>query len=306
MRLKNILFLTGVITSMLFLSGCKGGSDDDKGQAEGKKNVNKDLLNPDRSFNTTFDGKLFSIPSPIQTALLIKSLNLPFDGSLLNDKGNISKYDMPSSQAMNLGIYGADLGYATLYNQNAKALNYLSLVEDLSKKLGISGTFNKSFIERYENNSDNEDSLLIILTDGFRKADNFLKNNEQNNISALVLTGGWLESMYFATQLYESSGNEKILKRIGEQNQSLTTIIELLEKYNDNGQNDEYLTLFKDLNTLFSKINSSYMYIEPETDEENNITTIKSKMDIEISEDLAEEILSSINDTRTKIIQSDK
>lgn len=306
MRLKNVLILTGVVTSMLFLNGCGDGSDDAKNPDEGKKSVNKDLLDPNRSFNTTFDGKLFSIPSPIQTALLIKSLKIPFDGSLLNDKGNIVKYDIPATQAINLGIYGADLGYATLYNQNAKALNYLSLVEDLSKKLGISGTFDKSFVERYENNSNNEDSLLIILTDGFRRADNFLKNNDQNNISALVLTGGWLESMYFATQLYKGSQNDKILKRIGEQKQSLETIIELLEKYNDNGENDEYIAIFKDLNSLFSGINSTYKYIEPETDEENRVTTIKSKMDIDISAELAKKILSSINDARTKIIQQDK
>lgn len=306
MRIKNVLILTGIITSILILNSCTDGSEDVKTKNEGKKSVNKELLDPNHSFNTTFDGKLFSIPSPIQTALLIKSLSIPFDGSLLNDKENVVKYDIPSTQAINLGIYGADLGYATLYNQNARALNYISIVEDLSKKIGISGTFDKDFIERYENNRDNEDSLLILLTDGFRRTDNFLKNNDQNNISALVLTGGWLESMYFATQLYNGSQNGEILKRIGEQNQSLETIVELLEKYNNNGQNDEYLKVFKNLNTLFEKINLTYKYIEPETDEENKITTIKSKMDIDISDDLAEKILNSINDARTQIIQSDK
>lgn len=306
MRIKNVLILTGIITSILILNSCTDGSEDVKTKNEGKKSVNKELLDPNHSFNTTFDGKLFSIPSPIQTALLIKSLSIPFDGSLLNDKENVVKYDIPSTQAINLGIYGADLGYATLYNQNARALNYISIVEDLSKKIGISGTFDKDFIERYENNRDNEDSLLILLTDGFRRTDNFLKNNDQNNISALVLTGGWLESMYFATQLYNGSQNGEILKRIGEQNQSLETIVELLEKYNNNGQNDKYLKVFKNLNTLFEKINLTYKYIEPETDEENKITTIKSKMDIDISDDLAEKILNSINDARTQIIQSDK
>lgn len=306
MLMKKAFILTGIVISMLFVNSCKNRSGNTDNQNDGKKNVNKNLLDPNRSFNTTFDGKLFSIPSPIQTALLIKSLKIPFDGSLLNDKGNVAKYDIPSTQAINLGIYGADLGYATLYSQNAKALNYLSIVEDLSKKLGISGTFDKSFVERYENNSDNEDSLLMILTDGFRRADNFLKNNDQNNTSALVLTGGWLESMYFATQLYKSSKNEKILQRIGEQNQSLETIIELLEKYNDNGQNGKYLTIFKGLDTLFLKIKSTYKYIESETDEKNKITTIKSKMDIDIPDDLAKKILNSIIDARTKIIQSDK
>lgn len=306
MRIKKLLILSGVAASLLFMNGCNGGADDADNPNNEKKSVNKDILDPDRSFNTTFDGKLFSIPSPIQTALLIKSLSIPFDGALLNDKENVVKYDIPTTQAINLGIYGADLGYATLYHQNARALNYISIVEDLSTKLGINGTFDKTFMDRYEKNSDNEDSLLSILTDGFRRADNFLKNNDQNNISALVLTGGWLESMYFATQLYKGSQNDKILERIGEQKQSLGTIVELLEKYNDKGQNDEYLDIFKELNTLFSEIKSTYKYIEPETDEENKITTIKSEMDIDISDDLAKRILQAIKEARTNVIQSEK
>ena len=167
MNLHKKLLLLGAASCFMFAS-CEDNPTDTV-EDEGKKKVNKDLLDPDRSFNTTFDGKLFSVPSPVQTALLIKELKIPFNESLLNPNENISNYSKMNSKALNLGIYGADLGYVTLYDQNAKAISYLSTVESLAKDLGISGAFDKTFLERFEANSDNEDSMLVILTDAFRK-----------------------------------------------------------------------------------------------------------------------------------------
>jgi hypothetical protein len=209
-----------------------------------------------------------------------------------------------NSKAMNLGIYGADLGYVTLYDQNAKAISYLSTVESLAKDLGISGAFDKSFLERFEANSDNEDSMLVILTDAFRKGDNFLKENERKNTSALILTGGWLESMHFASKLYKESNENKILMRIGEQKQSLETIIELLEKYNEDGGSDDIIADFKMLNESFQKIKVTYKYVEPVTDVENKVTTIKNKMVIDLNEELANEIIEKVSTIREKVISS--
>jgi len=302
MNLRKKLFLLGAATCFMIAS-CEDNTTETVDE-EGKKKVNKDLLDPDRSFNTTFDGKLFSVPSPVQTALLIKELKIPFNETLLNPNSNIGNYSKMNSKALNLGVYGADLGYVTLYDQNAKALAYLSTVESIAKDLGISGAFDKTFLERFEANSDNEDSMLVILTDAFRKGDNFLKENERKNTSALILTGGWLESMHFATKLYQESKENKILMRIGEQKQSLETIIELLEKYNEDGESDDIIADFKDLNESFQKISVSYEYVEPVTDVENKVTTIKNKMVIVLSDELANEIIKKVSDIRERVISS--
>ena len=302
MNLHKKLLLLGAASCFMFAS-CEDNPTDTV-EDEGKKKVNKDLLDPDRSFNTTFDGKLFSVPSPVQTALLIKELKIPFNESLLNPNENISNYSKMNSKALNLGIYGADLGYVTLYDQNAKAISYLSTVESLAKDLGISGAFDKTFLERFEANSDNEDSMLVILTDAFRKGDSFLKENERKNTSALILTGGWLESMHFATKLYQESKEDKILMRIGEQKQSLETIIELLEKYNEDGESDNIIADFKTLNETFQKINVSYEYVEPVTDVDNKVTTIKNKMVIDLGDELTKEIIEKVSSIREKVISS--
>jgi glutamate mutase epsilon subunit len=146
--------------------------------------------------------------------------------------------------------------------------------------------------------------MLVILTDAFRKGDSFLKENERKNTSALILTGGWLESMHFATKLYQESKENKILMRIGEQKQSLETIIELLEKYNEDGESDNIIADFKALNESFQKINVSYKYVEPVTDVDNKITTIKNKMVIDLGDELTKEIIEKVSSIREKVISS--
>ncbi|MBL7984091.1 MAG: hypothetical protein JNM91_03795, partial [Flavobacteriales bacterium] len=50
-----------------------------------------------------------NIPSPMETAALLKKAGAEYDKDILNDPNNRSKYTSASKQALNLGIYGADL-----------------------------------------------------------------------------------------------------------------------------------------------------------------------------------------------------
>lgn len=301
MNSLNKYLIAGVSASLLFLSACSEDNGDDTVD-NGQKVIDPELLDPNRSFNTTFDGKLFSVPSPVQTALLIRSSNLKYDESLLNSEANIGNYTTNTAKALNLGIYGADLGYATLYDQNAKALSYLNVVESLSNDLGIAGAFDAKFLERFEANSSNQDSMLVILTDAFRKGDMFLKENDRKNSSALILTGGWLESMHFATNLYAKSNDERIFHRIGEQKQSLETIIEILKEYNTDGVNDEILAQLNSLNELFQTVEITNEFVEPTTDEAKKLTTIKNKSTMTMSKELEENIKAKVAEIRASIV----
>lgn len=296
----NFNLISSLFIAILLMSSCNDNEIPE--EDDGQKQVEKKVIDPNRAFNTTFDGKLFSVPSPIQTALLIQSTNMEYDEELLNDQDKASNYISTTSQALNLGIYGADLSYATLYNKFALALNYLNAIENLSNRLGIAGAFDANFLTRFEENSNNQDSMLVILSDAFRNGDNFLKENDRKSTSALILTGGWIESMYFAVNLYEKSNNKAILNRIGEQKQSLETIIDILTTYNQEEENSELIVQLEELNTFFDQIDSQYEYVEPKTDAENKLTTIKSKLIINISDELKNQIRDKINDIRGNIV----
>ena len=66
---------------------------------------------------------IFSLPSPLQTTLLIKASGANYHADMLNSPDAASGYSISMEKALNLGIYGADLGYVTCYEQTQDALS---------------------------------------------------------------------------------------------------------------------------------------------------------------------------------------
>ncbi|MBI1835749.1 MAG: hypothetical protein HYR91_00635 [Flavobacteriia bacterium] len=290
----KLIFLKFVpIITCVLLTSCTDNSDIES-QA-------KDSLDPNSSLNTNFDGKIFSIPSPIQMAILLKETKLPFNESLLNKIENRKKYITEHQQALNLGVYGTDLGYASLNEQNGISLKYLSIVEGITSNLGLESAFDKNFISRFEKYHTNNDSVMHIIADAFRKGDNFLKNSQRKSTSALILTGGWVESMHYACQLNALKANEKIITRIGEQKQTLSTIIEILSEYNKTKENDKLIESLSLLDKMYEKVIIDYQYVKPKTDSKNKITTLQHISSVKIEKALLIEITTQIQAIRDLI-----
>ena len=266
--------------------------------------IDDEVFDPNSSLNTVFDGKIFSIPSPVQTAFLIKSLELPFDETLLNDDKLVGEYVTDYKQALNLGIYGTDLGYSTLYDQKSVTMRYLSSVEKLTSELGLDAAFDTSFLKRFEKNNGHEDSMILLMSDAFRQADNFLKQANRKSTSALILTGGWIESIYIACQLNEKKSSSDIRRRIGEQKQSLNSIIKILQEYNKGGSNDGLIAELEDLQASFDKIEMTYEYAAPETSKEDKLTTFHHTLDIQIDDVILSEIKTKIEAIRSNITKA--
>ena len=292
MKIKYLL-VAGFFTALIFSCTETGGE---------KNQIDSDIIDPKKALNTNFDGKIFSIPSPIQTALLIKSASSTYYEDILNPISNLDKYTTEYSKALNLGIYGADLGYTSLYDQKGASINYLSAVEKLTSSLGLEGAFDKTFMDKYERNLANQDSMMIVVSDAFRKADLFLKNAKRKPTSSLILTGGWIESMHFACQLSGKSKNKQIVNRIGEQKLTLESICEILKEYNKKGANDQLLAQMQDLLVSFEEIKINYNYVEPTTNVASKTTTLKHSISFDISEKTLVDITKKITEIRNSII----
>lgn len=297
--MKNLQFkliFGSIVLSGIFAS-CTNEED------EPKNTVDKEIIDENSSFNTVFDGKIFSIPSPVQTAYLIKQLDLPFDETLLNKNSNVSRYIKEYNQALNLGIYGTDVGYSSMYEQKDITMKYLSSVEKLTSELGLDIAFDNAFLKRFEKNNGNKDSMLVIMSDAYRKSDNFLKQSNRKSTSALILTGGWIESIYFATKLNKKKQNTDVEKRIGEQKESLNSIIDILTEYNLDKQNDLLIAELKDLKVSFDKIELDYKYSAPDTNKETKTTTFTHSLEIKLDGKILDEIEAKIDAIRSNIIK---
>ncbi|MNU80504.1 hypothetical protein D3C71_701370 [compost metagenome] len=291
--LTTFTLSTGIV---LIISSC--GTEEEK-----KPEISKEVTDPNSSLNAKFDDKIFSIPSPMQMALLLEESKSTYNEFLLNDLEKVDDYTSEYKKALNLGIYGTDLGYVSIYKQNSTALKYLSTIEKLTSKLGLEGAFDKDFMSRFEKNSTNKDSMMVIVSDAFKKSDSFLKSNNRKSVSALILVGGWIESMYIACNINKQHANQQILDRIAEQTETLNTIVALLSDYNKKGEWDELIKDMKDLKFYFDQITINYEYASPVTNARTKTTTLRHKTVVTIDSNVLNLINQKIEAIRTKVTE---
>lgn len=246
---------------------------------------------------------LFSVPSPHEASIFIAKNGIKYDKALMNDIDNVGKYTTSFTKALNLGIYGANLGYLNVYEQIPESFKYFNVIKRLCNDLGVYDSFDESLIQRIENNLNNNDSLLYIISKVYQEANNYLNKSQRNNIAALIVTGGWIESLYILTQCTLSSGNYEIRNRIGDQKHPLDNLIDLLSPYYY--QSNEYSQLIEQLVDLayeFDGIIYNYSYDDPVIDSANKLTVINSESRIVISDYHLNIIAEKITKIRDNII----
>jgi hypothetical protein len=298
LSLGLVLMIMGIaMTSML--SGCGSGENTD--------NVDQNIesqIDSGASTMIKFDNTLFAIPSPYQVAFLIKNSKIEFDKSLVNPYNRSHNYTTSFKKALNLGVYGANLGYLNIYDQNSEAIQYFSVIKILSQELNIENAFDKATVSRIESNLGNKDSLMFIISNSYRKADQYLKDNNRNDIGVLILAGGWIESLFLMSQISLINDDKEILNRIGEQKHPLDNLIKILSPYyNNSTEYAEITDALIDLAYEFDGIDINYVYSEPTIDVANKLTIINSKSELVMSDQQRKTITDKIAAIRKKIVE---
>jgi hypothetical protein len=245
------------------------------------------------------------IPSPLEISFLLKSSGVKYDFEMLNNPNNTSKYNSSFEKALNLGIYGTDLGYANIYEQNQDALFYLNAIKGLADDLSIGQFFDFGTIRRLAVNSRNLDSLLLITTQNFNDINTFLQENQRSNLSVLILTGGWLEALHITCQVaVKDPDNEQLIEKIGEQKIILDNIKLLLGFYVSDPFIADLHKQILELEKAFSEIEIIYKYAEPTFQEVNGMLVIKdnSTTTINITPQNVEDIRKGVSSIRSKVI----
>ena len=246
------------------------------------------------------------IPSPLEISVLLKEVGTRYNKDLLNSSSNTSKYNSNYKKALNLGIYGTDLGYTNIYNQNQDALFYLKSIRDLADGLSIGQFFDFGTISRLATNSNNLDSLLLITTQNFNNINSYLQEQKRSNLSVLLLAGGWLEALHISCQVnLANRGNKELEEKIGEQKIILENIMLLLSFYSKTdpaiGKLMEDIKALKD---VYDQVEISYTYEEPTYEVIDGVLTIvdNSSSEIIITEQNINDITSITSSIREKII----
>lgn len=293
--------LTKHFVALTLVAGIFASCNDDPKTDEGKEDLVE--ANDTTGSVVNLGGELFSVPSPVQTAILIQKSGVLYDKSVLSVSNKVNTFSTDFSRAVNLGVYGADLGYVSLYSQTQDALSYLGSIKQLSDKLGISAAFDGPTMERIKNNITNKDSMMVLVGIAYRSSDAYLKNNQRREVSSLILTGGWIEGMHFSMAAYKAKPSKEIKFRIAEQKQALNSLVKILGA-STSAEVVELTAMLNDLAKVYEGIELKYTYVAPTTDTVKQVTYINSTTEVIVSDEQIATIGDKIKLIRNKIVNS--
>ncbi|TLX78301.1 hypothetical protein E9993_01080 [Labilibacter sediminis] len=247
----------------------------------------------------------YSLPSPLETAMLIKRSGARYDEEILNPISNVTKYNTNLKMALNLGIYSADLSYTSLFDQTQSTIQYMACAKKMAEGLSIIDAIDETTIKKLEDNMNNRDAVMEIISETFMNSNAYLKENDRPTISVMVLVGGWVEGLYLASSLTNGSmeNNKRLVDRIIYQKLSLITVMNLLESHSNN-EDIQYLHgKMSELKSIFEQVkivNTSK--VESETDATNKVTTIKADSETHMSEEVFNNLLKKVKEIRSEFV----
>lgn len=245
---------------------------------------------------------MYSLPSPIETAMLIKRAGAEYNEEIMNPTSNVSNYNTNKSKALNMGIYGADLSYASIFDQTQTVMEYMAVSKKLADDLGLLSSIDGEIVERLENNVNDRDSIIRIISETFMNSNSTLKEDNRPSIAAMILAGGWIEGLYIASSLAESVEQEELVARIVDQRLSFNELQKLLETNTDNPDVAQILEALTGVKEAFAAIQIETSEIVPVTDKESKVTTLKSKSKHSITQEQFEKLKEETLALRNSII----
>lgn len=242
------IFTIILVFLFLFILSCKNKQN----------NLKQDNLDPDEITSVALQKAkaiYYSLPTPIETAMVLENTNEEFNDNYLLPVSNVDYYETSYSQAIAFGIYISDLSYCSMYGQNQEAINYLYAVKKLIQKLGLVDILNDSVVDKIETNIGNKTDILNIFSEQYLQVNAYLDENKMNDISTLIIYGGYIEGLHIALKLAENEDkpNPQLYQMILEQKIPLKDLIELMSLFEKDPFITKKLKGLKQLNKIYQK-----------------------------------------------------
>jgi hypothetical protein len=274
---KNLLvFGSLTLAVMTGVIGCKSND----GPAMPQDEVIKDSTKSGTLSNLNLI--LSNIPAPSAISKELVKEGIQVNSSILNTPDKASSYSGNFAQAINMGIYGADMGYLASYNQMQQATSYLIQVGKLAQGLGITSAYDQKLMDQFKSATTNKDSIDIVIQTAFDRAQKELYSNKRASTSTIIFAGGWIEGLYIATNLVKDEKNDKnkdLYSRIWSHVYAFSYLQKVLTDYK--ASNPDCANLLTQLQPLFdasSKLSDGGLSLNDVQNLKQIVTGIRSKL----------------------------
>jgi hypothetical protein len=303
--MQKLLIL--VISTAILMSSCRFFSNDD--------NISNDEFDiPDELYDDkpleiaseVIDDMIQNVASPVETAALIKGLNIPFNKDYLANTEAETSLNTSFQKALGLGMYGADLGYINMYERTSLVLNHITAIKNLADGIQVGQFFDFSTLSRIATNRENIDSLVLISQQSFNRIDSYLRETNRAQLSVVIVAGVWLEGLYLSTRVAQDANNPRINETIGEQKIVMNSLMLLLNNYKKDPNVASLISDFEEIHALFRDVKITYEYNEPTPIEKDGVLTFQQndKQTIEMSDETMQTIIEKVQKVRNKYLQS--
>ena len=253
----------------------------------------------------------YQIPSPDEMFGFIKESGLKFNGELLNDIQSSASYTEPTKQAMNFGVYSADLAYTAAYEEFNETTKYFGTIQKMAEPIGISSAFDKSLIERAQSNLDNADSLVAITNTSYFSVVDYLDQNEQGDKLGIIAASGWLETVYIVANTANYDSDKLAVDRLADQRLTLDNLLDYFTKYEDKVETTEMMGWLRELEVVFAQKevteeNSGSGISLKKKDNGKMVLGGSSEEKTSISQEQFNAIKDKVNEIRNKIISTEE
>jgi len=195
---------------------------------------------------------VYPLPSTFDITKTLNNIGASFIISLTNDVDRVDQYVTENKQALNLGVYSADLSYTTTYNMKQYIMDYMDANKQLVSELGISGAYSPEFVQKVKENFDKKDQLVDMLTNSFYNTYKFLYNQGKEELALLIVAGSWIEAMYITTHISENTyHNKQIVDLIQQQESSLNKLLNILKPHSGNERLQEVINELRPIHDIY-------------------------------------------------------
>jgi len=304
MKLRILPLVIGVTVLSLCTAviSCKGNRKGDDSKAAADK-VSADaqtiehIKNAEKVFN--------ALPTPLEIAQLIKTAGAKFDESLLNPVDNQSNYTTSKSMALNLGVYTCDLSFASMYDQTSLIINYMEAAENMANGLGILDAIDETTIEKLEQNINNRDVIMEIVSETFLNSQSYLEDDDQHAVAATIIAGGFIEGLYISTNMVDMKNykGNKLVGTIADQKMSVDDLVRMLDTYTENAAIQELIGPIRELKVVFDGIERSSDPSSTKYNEQTGVTEITGAARSEIKPDTFLAIKAKVAEIRNQYVK---
>lgn len=247
-----IILLPALLICFSGITGCKNGKKTAVNEQKKEEMQQVDTL------KKQIESNVYPLPTSAAVIKMLTDLEVGYIFGITNPVENAKKYFSSTARAINMGVYGADLSYTTLYKMQQEVINYLDAIRAITSELNMSKIYDETLYDNIKMNFDNKDELVKVLTDSFNKTYNYLNENDQQNLALLVVGGAWVEGMYLTTHVSEAAFQAPVFSRnLLEQKKSFELYLEITKPYMSDPLVADFIKKLDPVNEVYKGLGTS-------------------------------------------------